>query len=176
MTHAPARGATTARTFSSATSWFQPTRPRGARRAQQWISVQLPRFQPTRPRGARPRHFARIETGTVVSTHAPARGATVRARRAGRRPRVSTHAPARGATVGQELAVVGGAHVSTHAPARGATSSASTARTRAHRFNPRAREGRDRRRCTDSSRGSRFQPTRPRGARHVGDSGSKRDV
>ena len=120
-----------------------------------------PGFQFTRPRGARPRH----REGTAVhsvSIHAPARGATSQKvvilnphgfnsrAREGRdlfdktfsKPKpVSIHAPARGATeFWPELCHVG--EVSIHAPARGATMSAAYL-----------------------ARYSKFQFTRPRGAR-----------
>ena len=54
---------------------------------------------------------------------------------------VSTHAPARGATIIAVL-LLPSTKVSTHAPARGATSSAIAA-TSPDGFNSRAREGRD---------------------------------
>ena len=54
---------------------FQSTRPRGARRAMLLILRVLTAFQSTRPRGARLQRFgARIDT--LVSIHAPTRGAT----------------------------------------------------------------------------------------------------
>ena len=55
-----------------------------------------------------------------VSTHAPARGATVGGVSVAVGVDVSTHAPARGAT--REVVKIHGVRgVSTHAPARGAT-------------------------------------------------------
>ncbi len=80
------------------------------------------------------------------------------------RRRVSTHAPARGATVGVGLIVV---HepVSTHAPARGATSPEAVVRIARWCFNSRAREGRDLTAAENSDLIKLFQLTRPRGAR-----------
>ena len=123
----------------------------------------------------------------MVSTRAPARGATLRDLIGRYRTRVSTRAPARGATAldaavvdapacfnprareGRDLAVgsyrrPGG--VSTRAPARGATKSREGTGEQDRSFNPRAREGRDvidgRVRVPLSKE---FQPARPRGAR-----------
>ena len=102
---------------------------------QDWL------FQPTRPRGARLVLFKRATTETLVSTHAPTRGATVLFKRATTETLVSTHAPTRGATYGlypsanrwcfnprahegRDPVNPGVNHVlsvSTHAPTRGAT-------------------------------------------------------
>src|SRR5690606_38647628 len=99
--------------------WFQSTRPRGARRNAAGyrgtddcfnpraragrdpktvaIGHNSQSFQSTRPRGARQVIVGPPQTNTVVSIHAPARGATpVRTCTAPRDP-VSIHAPARGA-------------------------------------------------------------------------------
>ena len=62
-------------------SAFQPTRPRGARQKSSRLLAPPQKFQPTRPRGARHGHHRRLRQGREVSTHAPARGATRRARR-----------------------------------------------------------------------------------------------
>ena len=97
-THAPARGATTTCAHGPPRARFQPTRPRGARQKHHGylgsyqgfnpraragrdipLTVRLnPRrtFQPTRPRGARHRVQRQLLRDAVVSTHAPARGAT----------------------------------------------------------------------------------------------------
>ena len=123
--------------------WFQSTPPRGGR--QPWAhSFAVGRlFQSTPPRGGR-RGTTVIDGGmTIVSIHAPARGATssVLTRQQpvscfNPRPRaggdavllcrptppgtVSIHAPARGATV-RRGACGARMGVSIHAPARGAT-------------------------------------------------------
>ncbi len=96
--HAPTRGATT--TCRRCWSWavFQSTRPRGARldtecdgniilrfnprahagRDFPALAIQgcLPGFQSTRPRGARPQQAVAQLEATLVSIHAPTRGAT----------------------------------------------------------------------------------------------------
>ena len=84
----------------------------------------LKMFQSTRPHGARLQFSALILGRNPVSIHAPARGATVCARRLLLRRGVSIHAPARGAT-GTGFRHQGAEGVSIHAPARGATNSAS---------------------------------------------------
>ena len=124
-------------------SWFQLTRPRGARQEIETLDKMLNPFQLTRPRGARQVAFHKYVRRVMVSTHAPAWGAT-----RVRRPRkslpscfnsrarvgrdifssihsdglkfVSTHAPAWGAT-SQGWRVCDTVRVSTHAPAWGAT-------------------------------------------------------
>jgi len=78
---------------------------------------------------------------------------------------VSIHAPARGAThYGEPVWVV--EDVSIHAPARGATCETENHRDSSRGFNPRARAGRDGIAGSPATRASRFQSTRPRGARH----------
>ena len=76
-----------------------------------------------------------------VSTHAPARGATMMVAQTALNRLVSTHAPARGATL-MINALKARIRVSTHAPARGATGS-----------------------VTKGDPMRQFQLTRPRGAR-----------
>ena len=75
--HAPARGATTAVvTVSASPLVFQSTRPRGARLTIFVSSATAFGFQSTRPRGARRLLPHMGTTGSAVSIHAPARGAT----------------------------------------------------------------------------------------------------
>ena len=189
-THAPTRGATWAspsarwptRSFNprahagrdrrpvcttSQLAMFQPTRPRGARRAasfrpptstnrfnprahagrdlsQAEALLEAPQFQPTRPRGARPSWRRRFLAFDRVSTHAPTRGATCALARLPVRAEVSTHAPTRGATPRNRRRC------------RGCRS-----------FNPRAHAGRDPSSIQHPAFALWFQPTRPRGARHA---------
>ena len=120
-THAPARGATRMATLLNKSTTFQPTHPHGVRRPV-GLSPCLRGllFQPTHPHGVRRNHDEnnrdrrscfnpRTRTGCdldsrvggrgiVVSTHAPARGATFFPFYRYRMEFVSTHAPARGAT------------------------------------------------------------------------------
>ena len=87
--------------------------------------------------------------------------------------KVSIHAPAWGATGGPYQRPVAG-RVSIHAPAWGATKRRWPVPRARSCFNPRARVGRDAWWLVRQRPLSRFQSTRPRGARqrHVGDAGS----
>ena len=76
-THAPARGATRGRDTSGPFCTFQLTRPRGARPYQLVRLAFGKAFQLTRPRGARLEPGADRAAMERVSTHAPARGATL---------------------------------------------------------------------------------------------------
>ena len=117
--HAPARGATSrdlARTYHRR---FQSTLPHGER--------QTPGYQPPHRPGFNPRSRTGSDDGlfisclfSIVSVHAPARGATWN--RPLRAPAilVSIHAPARGATPHWYRHRLLDS-VSIHAPARGAT-------------------------------------------------------
>ena len=79
-------------------------------------------------------------------------------------PAVSTHAPARGATI-KELSIFFVVMVSTHAPARGATRPCWMGCRIAQSFNPRAREGRDPRHTRQTGRWSSVSTHAPaRGA------------
>ena len=200
---------------------FQSTRPCGARRPT--TPDYGRRFQSTRPCGARRIRWDR-RCVTMVSIHAPVRGATAIAVDRLLQVSVSIHAPVRGATalIGpRSHAPVGaipidcefqstrpcgarrrrcgaGSHaitVSIHAPVRGATRSCARVPSSSPRFNPRARAGRDRcsmsqsrafghvsihapvRGATSSgrvcSRISRFQSTRPCGARRLANASSR---
>ncbi len=162
--HAPARGATRFGRTDTATPLVSIHAPaRGATRCH-W----LPRFRrrvsihaPARgATGTRPKLFLpthsfnpRAREGrdifemfqrrlSCVSIHAPARGATARVPPHSRQSTVSIHAPARGATGGNRPGNMG--HTS---------------------FNPRAREGRDSRCGGRVAFPTKFQSTRPRGAR-----------
>jgi len=121
-------------------------------------------FQSTRPRRARPAIGSDIEDFPKVSIHAPAKGATDGETYDPYGSKVSIHAPAKGAT--QPPFTRGGSvAVSIHAPAKGATGRDSNPPAPSDRFNPRAREGRDRPRRWYSQPISSFQSTRPRRAR-----------
>ncbi len=166
-THAPTRGATCRAGYSTASpAPFQPTRPRGARPA--WPSPSTAcciAFQPTRPRGARQRQLARHFGDDHVSTHAPTRGATARAKpfasgrksfnpraHAGRDPHMA---------VPLQLPQA----VSTHAPTRGATCSVTGTMLMRCRFQPTRPRGARLSARTSVAAAHMFQPTRPRGAR-----------
>ena len=140
--HAPARGATLmAGVCGVHPRRFQSTRPRGARHGRGSLSRPPPSFNPRAREGRDGAWLAGIAYHVV-----------------------SIHAPARGATLWQGFVESTPAEVSIHAPARGATVVSRNDGHPIHRFNPRAREGRDR---ADAIRRRfrRFQSTRPRGAR-----------
>ena len=166
---------------------FQSTRPRGARLARRCLSDSLAMFQSTRPRGARrlwiaqpPRRSACFnpraregrdngfdEESSKLFAFQSTRPRGARRHRCGdplASCQVSIHAPARGATLSYCEGVCN-LRVSIHAPARGATREQHLRPDRRHRFNPRAREGRDPVLVLPSPCHRPFQSTRPRGAR-----------
>ena len=119
-THAPARGATQIVAGHPFRFLFQPTHPHGVRRRRILrVRVEL-LFQPTHPHGVRHASSGIRPKTHQVSTHAPARGATLIKKLLLPFACVSTHAPARGATR-HDAVRRGVSTVSTHAPARGAT-------------------------------------------------------
>ena len=97
-THAPARGATGRRRALPNPNRFQPTHPHGVRLVRPHDSSAWPLFQPTHPHGVRRGNKCVWCGSGYVSTHAPARGATVSRADVLLGQMVSTHAPARGAT------------------------------------------------------------------------------
>ena len=85
----------------------------------------------------------RLRCGPIISTHAPARGATRTEVVPYQSIEISTHAPARGATIvrlGHFFIVC---YISTHAPARGATQIFWFCMQNHRNFNPRSRKGSD---------------------------------
>ncbi len=76
-THAPARGATRWSSANSSTLRFQPTLPQGERPSTYSSIMQPLVFQPTLPQGERRFCPACRPRVSDISTHAPARGATV---------------------------------------------------------------------------------------------------
>ena len=62
--------------YSSTCTEFQATRPHGARRWMTEVLPKFPEFQATRPHGARLLHRGEMVLTNLVSSHAPARGAT----------------------------------------------------------------------------------------------------
>ena len=158
---------------------FQSTLPRGERLDGSMISSCVMSFQSTLPRGERRKSRGRFTAFTVISIHAPARGAT-RQHKTGRRiwinfnPRsregsdidtafdhmirfnISIHAPARGATFAG-ISTVPRSHISIHAPARGATPVCATPLTGA-RFQSTLPRGERRRACMAYTLHSDFNP------------------
>ena len=103
----------------------------------------------------------------IISTHAPAQGATVGTDGPARsRQHISTHAPAQGATANLKLAIQV-QEISTHAPAQGATDPTCFWSRSELYFNPRSRTGSDS--CSGSSAEvvSSFQPTLPHRERRL---------
>ena len=163
---------------------FQSTRPRGARHPFHNTADLRSSFNP-RAREGRDLHCLIRHNNTRVSIHAPARGATksswdgsvsmgfqsTRPRGArqltgllcGGRIRVSIHAPARGATAG-ELSCEANVVVSIHAPARGATVSMQKVAIR-RQVSIHAPARGATRTPSRMSCATKFQSTRPRGAR-----------
>ena len=173
---------------SCGASWFQSTRPRGARRAYSIIarrchdvSIHAPARGATSPRSLR---RGRIS----VSIHAPARGATIKTKQKLYFAEVSIHAPARGATASGYLEDADALFQSTRPRGarlriylktpmvtrfqstrpRGARPTSASPCCRKCCFNPRAREGRDLHGETIEEMRQEFQSTRPRGARLTG--------
>ena len=97
--HAPAKGATSRPTSISSTAAFQSTLPRRERRINSSFRSHRARFQSTLPRRERPLARPRLAVRTVISIHAPAKGATVQPHRGGHGIPISIHAPAKGATL-----------------------------------------------------------------------------
>jgi len=98
---------------------FQPTHPHGVRLFSAAASAELKCFNPRTRTGC---DLVVAEIGYIVA--------------------VSTHAPARGATVSDPIPLYR-CPVSTHAPARGATRTAKNPNDRTASFNPRTRTGCD---------------------------------
>ena len=156
---------------------FQSTPPHGGRRVgSKRLSAGINlEFQSTPPHGGRPK-TSKICQGipSVVSIHAPARGATgchCWPTSGHSETRVSIHAPARGATFNvPDSAPQGASVVSIHAPARGATRPLKTLAERSSCtwcFNPRPRTGGDlQAKGINARRGiGMFQSTPPHGGR-----------
>ena len=144
---------------------FQSTRPRGARRAACSICPHGWTFQSTRPRGAR--RASPPERGRRRSFNPRAREGRDRKRFRHREfSMVSIHAPARGAT-GARKGKVKMTEVSIHAPARGATPRSRHSVGEPHKFqSTRPRGARQSAQAWIDEQES-FQSTRPRGARRV---------
>ncbi len=121
---------------------FQPTLPRGERLASLIPLLGLRSFQPTLPRGERHKPVKLLTDNGIISTHAPARGATDRSEDLRTGFFISTHAPARGATA-PVAGALGYNMISTHAPAGGATEKHTSQMSGTRYFNPRSRGGSD---------------------------------
>ena len=101
------------------------------------------RFQSTHPRRVRPGALS-----TLLSSNS-----------------ISIHAPAKGATILKDLGIKSLIIISIHAPAKGATKPNTNHRISTFNFNPRTREGCDKK-LPDNIQGYyRFQSTHPRRVR-----------
>ncbi len=142
--HAPLRGATVIDGgFLTIFRSFQSTRPCGARPVLYPVGrTQKPLFQSTRPCGARHGNGYGPFNSYNVSIHAPLRGATYRI-----------------------SGCFAASAVSIHAPLRGATALIAKMEEGKKCFNPRAPAGRDACMPSGPNAFSRFQSTRPCGAR-----------
>ena len=142
--HAPARGATEAIAYRRRMSWFQSTRPHGARRS------------------------FRVDLGHPgeVSIHAPARGATSRIRKRILRQMFQSTRPhgARPASAARQPPE----RCFNPRARTGRDRARSSTTTTSGCFNPRARTGRDTADPAPSSPYQEFQSTRPHGARPPG--------
>jgi len=142
-THAPARGATIILFLvSRAIITFQPTHPHGVRRSSIRRCRCRASFQPTHPHGVRRNPIAAPLGGSGVSTHAPARGATLPA--PARRRLISSFNPRTRTGCDVELAAI---------------------ISEEEGFNPRTRTGCDSARSPARSQLPMFQPTHPHGVR-----------
>ena len=162
--HAPTRGATFWTVANTSRSGFQSTHPRGVRQIALDVLMWLMKFQSTHPRGVRRQSNKRAEQlrefqsthprgvrlvlvcgrckDTLVSIHAPTRGATDKANDLCPHQSVSIHAPTRGATTSTSCRRILQT-VSIHAPTRGATDKGLLYRGWHLGFNPRTHEGCD---------------------------------
>ena len=140
--HAPARGATLEHITARAVQKFQSTRPRGARRRRPARSATRRCFNPRAREGRDAPKSVAVSARRSFNPRAR-EGRDISGVPSATVSAVSIHAPARGATHGERADVAAG-HVSIHAPARGATQ-----------------------RPTLRDTPSRFQSTRPRGARRT---------
>ena len=127
---------------------FQSTLPRGERRSTAERSTGRIRFQSTLPRGERPKRHSRVAYPTLFQSTLPR----------GERPK---------GTVSDSI----NTFISIHAPARGATQTITNRLAEQDNFNPRSREGSDKRSHYCPYRVLQFQSTLPRGERLLSNMG-----
>ena len=142
-THAPARGATLRMQSPPATTRnFNPRSRTGSDILPEAVKVLAMAFQPTLPHGERPRCARALCGLSGISTHAPARGATL--------PSGWRNSPY---------------NISTHAPARGATAHSFFSSASRRLFQPTLPHGERHVSAYNDLRGDKFQPTLPHGER-----------
>ena len=117
--HAPTWGATRISPILTLTTWFQSTRPRGARLISFSYFSSVRRFNP-RAHVGRDAFAEAYNLDVLVSIHAPTWGATETQLTLAESDGVSIHAPTWGATFNL-IPVVYPYQVSIHAPTWGAT-------------------------------------------------------
>ncbi len=119
--HAPARGATQPKMDTYwIMQYFNPRSREGSDKCCRAGSSECCRFQSTLPRGERQGDAIPDHSTSVISIHAPARGATFTTAIRYVGFKISIHAPARGATCLYSK-ILTNILISIHAPARGAT-------------------------------------------------------
>ena len=139
--HAPAKGATpTQSSISAGHLHFNPRSREGSDSHAEFDICRAPAFQSTLPRRERLIFFAGCDILSLISIHAPAKGATLYVPREQHRRE----------------------GISIHAPAKGATQYAATSPLISPDFNPRSREGSDWCKSSGKRGGHRFQSTLPR--------------
>ena len=163
--HAPARGATAGITATQNLSQdFNPRSREGSDTVCSPFVISSQYFNPRSREGSDLPSWCIWSMASIISIHAPARGATKK--QGGNRPEysISIHAPARGATGNLRSTGDSGKHfnprsregsdgelaeplssrtISIHAPARGATFPKAMQIYNHYNFNPRSREGSD---------------------------------
>ena len=142
--HAPARGATAIWAILHCKVKFQSTLPRGERQDASMTDVSTWQFQSTLPRGERRTLPFSSPHAHQISIHAPARGATSVKCFVIRMVKFQSTLP-RGERLITANKLIRSFAISIHAPARGATNIVHYHMRRILHFNPRSREGSDKR-------------------------------
>ena len=165
-THAPARGATSLPILSwDDICYFNPRTREGCDSPERAMMHLAYLFQPTHPRGVRQVRRTKVRKLRVISTHAPARGATPNEKQRRQGYTISTHAPARGATIVFPSNTSGLGYFNPRTR-EGCDEDPANRDPGTRHFNPRTREGCDLTRGYAVTRWLQFQPTHPRGVRH----------
>jgi len=123
-------------------------------------------FQSTHPRGVRPCFAHTNQTRTIVSIHAPTRGATIDATRYACEDDMFQSTHPRGVRPHFTILKAPERGVSIHAPTRGATLPLFPISKFIICFNPRTHAGCDRTYFRPRLISYKFQSTHPRGVRH----------
>ena len=145
-------------------SLFQSTLPRGERRNHSKSRVSHIQFQSTLPRGERLSAPNTVESTTLISIHAPARGATFSRICNFLHIQISIHAPARGATILIYFSFFFSKNFNPRSR-EGSDDRFQKPWTETVNFNPRSREGSDTSGTWANQIRLLFQSTLPRGER-----------